>query len=113
LPAKKLLAWLELREGKFHDWTARYGRANEHNGRVPRDAWLEDEEKRAIIEFHGRYPLEGYRRLTFMMLDRDVAAVSPASVYRVLKQAGCLGRLGNPRADDRVRRGTLQSGAVA
>ena len=98
MPAKKLLAWLELREGKFHDWTARYGRANEHNGRVPRDSWLEDEEKRAIVEFHGQYPLEGYRRLTFMMLDRDVAAVSPASVYRVLKQAGCLGRRGFARS---------------
>jgi putative transposase len=30
--------------------------------------------------------------LTFMMLDDDVVAVSPASVYRVLKQAGRLDR---------------------
>ena len=29
-----------------------------------------------------------------MMLDQDVVAVSPASVYRVLKQAGCLSRRG-------------------
>jgi transposase InsO family protein len=58
---------------------------------VPRDHWLEETEKRAIIDFHGQYPLEGYRRLTFMMLDRDVVAVSPASVYRVLKGAGLLG----------------------
>jgi putative transposase len=36
--------------------------------------------------------LEGYRRLTFMMLDQDVVAVSPASVWRVLKQAGLLSR---------------------
>jgi hypothetical protein len=35
--------------------------------------------------------LEGYRRLTFMMLDADVVAVSPASVWRVLHQAGRLG----------------------
>lgn len=34
------------------------------------------------------YPLEGYRRLAFMMLDADVVAVSPSSGYRVLKQAG-------------------------
>jgi putative transposase len=33
-------------------------------------------------------PLEGYRRLTFMMLDADVVAVSPSSVWRVLGQ-GC------------------------
>jgi transposase InsO family protein len=37
-------------------------------------------------------PLEGYRRLTFMMLDADVVAVSPASVWRVLKQARLLSR---------------------
>ena len=53
---------------------------NEHNGWVPRDFWLEPWEKEAIIEFHLKNPLEGYRRLTFMMLDADVVAVSPASV---------------------------------
>lgn len=63
---------------------------NEHNAWVPRDHWLEPEEKKAILDFHAQYPFEGYRRLTFMMLDRDVAAVSPASVYRVLKKAGVL-----------------------
>jgi putative transposase len=59
---------------------------------VPRDHWLLDDEKRAIIGFHDRFPLEGYRRLTFMMIDRDVAAASPASVYRVLAGAGLLDR---------------------
>ena len=34
--------------------------------------------------------LEGYRRLTFMMLDADQVACSPASTYRVLKAAGLL-----------------------
>jgi hypothetical protein len=34
--------------------------------------------------------MEGYRRMTFMMLDDDVVACSPASVYRVLKKAGLL-----------------------
>ncbi len=46
----------------------------------------------AIIDFQQKNPLEGYRRLTFMMLDADVVAVSPASVWRVLKQAGLLSR---------------------
>jgi hypothetical protein len=43
---------------------------------VPRDFWLEDWEKAAIITFHAFYRLEGYRRLTYMMLDADVVAVS-------------------------------------
>ena len=53
---------------------------------------MEPWEKEAIIGFHLNNPLEGYRRLTFMMLDADIVAVSPASVWRVLKQAGLLSR---------------------
>jgi putative transposase len=79
-----------LAASKFHDWRTRYGQANKHNAHVPRDGWLEDWEKQAIINFHGQYPLEGYRCLAFMMLDRDIVAVSPSSVYRVLKEAGLI-----------------------
>ena len=86
------IAWLGVTVSKFYDWRQRYGRVNEHNGWVPRDFWLETWEKEAIIRFHVNNPLEGYRRLTFMMLDQDVVAVSPASVWRVLKQAGLLSR---------------------
>ncbi len=59
---------------------------------MPRDHWLLDEEKRKIIAFHERFPLEGYRRLTFMMIDQEVVAASPSSVYRVLAGAGLLDR---------------------
>ena len=87
-----MVTWIGLSSSKYHDWQSRYGKVNEHNALVPRDHWLEDAEKQAIVEFHGRYPLEGYRRLTFMMLDRDIVAVSPSSVYRVLRDAGLLRR---------------------
>ena len=83
---------MELGASKYHQWKDRYGKANEHNAEVPRDWWLEDWEKAAILNFHDRHPLAGYRRLTFMMLDDDVVAVSPSSVYRVLKSAGRLDR---------------------
>jgi putative transposase len=86
------LLWLGLATSKWHSWKQRYGKANEHNAWIPRDHWLEPEEKQAIIDFHALFPLEGYRRLTFMMLDQDVAACSPSSVYRVLKDAGLLDR---------------------
>src|SRR5207237_2834017 len=46
--------------------------------------------KRKIIAFAYDHPLEGYRPLTFMMLDADVAAGSRTSVWRVLHQAGIL-----------------------
>jgi putative transposase len=84
--------WLGIGVSKFYDWRQRYGRVNEHNGWIPRDFWLEPWEKEAIIGFHLKNPLEGYRRLTFMMLDAEVVAVSPASVWRVLRQAGLLSR---------------------
>ena len=78
----RFIAWLGVAASKFYDWRQRYGCVNEHNGWVPRDFWLEPWEKEAIIEFHGKNPLEGYRRLTFMMLDANVVAVSPASIWR-------------------------------
>jgi putative transposase len=77
---------------KFYNWRQRYGRVNEHSGWVPRDFWLQPWEKEAIIGFHRKNPLEGYRRLTFMMLDHDVVAVSPASVWGVLQQVRLLSR---------------------
>ena len=90
IPACRLLAWVGLGASKFHDWKHRFGKVNEHNALVPRDHWLTDDEKDHIRTFARAHPLEGYRRLTFMMLDADVVACSPASVYRVLKAAGLL-----------------------
>lgn len=87
-----LLLWLGLARSKWYNWKSRYGKVNEHNAWVPRDHWLQEWEKQAIVEFHEQYPLEGYRRLTFMMLDAGVVAASPSSVYRVLKAAGVLER---------------------
>jgi putative transposase len=95
IPAGRFIGWLGITPSKFHDWRNRYGKVNEHNAWIPRDWWLEDAEKQAIIRFSFEYPLEGYRRLAFMMLDRDVVAASPSSVYRVLKAAGRIGRSTN------------------
>lgn len=97
LPAERVIRWIGVSRGKFYDWRKRYGRVNEHNGLVPRDHWITEEERRRILEFHELFPLEGYRRLTFMMLDRDVVAVSPSTTWRVLSRAGLLD-LWNKRA---------------
>jgi transposase InsO family protein len=82
--------WIGIATSKFHDWKLRFGKVNEHNAWVPRDHWLTEDEKDRIRVFARQHPLEGYRRMTFMMLDADVVAASPASVYRVLKAAGLL-----------------------
>lgn len=92
LSQTKFVAWIGINGSKFWDWKLRYGKVNESNAKVPRDWWLEEWEKEAIRLFAMEHPLDGYRRLTFMMLDRDIVAVSPSSVYRVLKGAGLLDR---------------------
>jgi putative transposase len=84
------LPWISIGASKFHDWKHRFGKVNEHNAWVPRDHWLTADEKERIRCFARAHPFEGYRRLTFMMLDADDVACSPASVYRVLKHAGLL-----------------------
>jgi len=90
--AGRFIVWLDITANKFYDWRERYGKVNEHNGWVPRDFWLEDWEKQAIIGFHLKNPLEGYRRLTLMMLDADIVAVSPTSVWRVSGRAGLISK---------------------
>jgi transposase InsO family protein len=92
IPAKQILRWMKVSEGTFYNWRQRYGKVNEHNGWIPRDHWLEEWEKRAILDFYWDHPLEGYRRLTYMMLDANVVAASATSVYRVLKRAGVMNR---------------------
>jgi len=92
LAVDRMLKCLDLSAGKFYDWRSRYGQINQHNAKVPRDFWLEEWEKQAILDYQAQYPLEGYRRLTYMMIDADVVAVSPSSVFRVLRQADRLRR---------------------
>jgi putative transposase len=92
LATTRVVDWIGLGRAKFYTWRRRYGCVNEHNAWVPRDTWLESWEKQAIVAYHNDHPLEGYRRLTYMMLDANVVAASASSVYRVLKQAGLLQR---------------------
>lgn len=87
-----VVARLALAPTQFYRWAARYGRGNTHNGRIPREHWLTPAERQAILDYHAAHAPEGYRRLAFMMLDADVVAVCPATVYRVLKAAGVLDR---------------------
>ena len=86
-----LVGWIGVARGKFFDWQRRYGRANGHNSSIPRDHWLESSERHAIIEYFKSHPLDGCR-LAFMMIDDDVAAVSPATVVA----PSCTGKSARP-----------------
>jgi len=68
--------------------TAGYGKVNEHNAPVPRDFWLEEREREAALAFYHHNPLEGYRRLTFIMLDQNIFAISPTITWRIFRRPG-------------------------
>ncbi len=92
IKAGKIVNHIGITRSKYYDWRHRYGKTNEHNAWIPRDFYLTDREKWAIIAYYNTHLLEGYRRLTYMMMDDDIVAVSPSSVYRVLVNAGLLRR---------------------
>jgi len=87
-----MVTWMGISRSKFYNGRQRYGRVNTHNGWIPRDFWLTEAERQAIIAYWHDHPLDGYRRLTYMMMDADSVAVSPATTYRVLSNAGLLKR---------------------
>ena len=57
-------------------------------GWILRDDWLTDDEQRAIIKFHCDRPLEGCRRLTWMMTDAGIVTSSPGTRGNVLCPRG-------------------------
>jgi putative transposase len=84
---------LGIHRAKFYDWELRYGKVNQHNGLVPRDHQLLPQEREAIIKgFHETCPYEGYRSLTYTLMDSDTVAASPATVYRILREEGLITR---------------------
>lgn len=88
--------WLVCKLGvgasKFYSWHDRYGKDNDHNGKMPRDYWVQDWEKHKVIDFYLQHQTDGYRRVSYMLLDQDIVAVSPATTYRILSNAGLLKR---------------------
>lgn len=81
-----------ISSSKYYQWKERIGLGNQHNSPQPKAGWLLDWERKAIIAFAQNNPTQGYRRLTYMMIDQDVVCCSPSSVYRVLKRAGLLNK---------------------
>jgi len=49
----QLLGWTDITRGRFYEWKKRYGKANEHNGKIPRDHWIEPWEGQAMIPNPG------------------------------------------------------------
>ena len=98
IAAGEFIRRIGIARSKYYNWKHRYGKVNEHNAWIPRDFWLTEFERQAIINYYHDNPLEGYRRLCYMMIDADIAAVSPSSVYRVLSNAGLLNKFNGKKS---------------
>jgi transposase InsO family protein len=91
-----MLRIIGLVEQKFYEWKSKYGEPFKHNGKQPKDFWLSDEEKAAIIEYARNHSESGYRRMCYEMMDADVVAVSPTTVFRILRDNDLLNRFPRP-----------------
>lgn len=99
IPITKLLETLELPKVKYYRWLKRSGSKNLHNGQIPKTHWLTPKEVEAVISYakehyttNDFFLRDGYRRLAYAMLDKDVVAASPSSIYRILKKEGLLNK---------------------
>ena len=99
IPLKRLLGTIGLSKVKYHRWKKRQGIPNNHNGSIPKKHWLTPEEIELIKEYamdhyseNDYYLRDGYRRITYKMMDLDIVAVSPSTVYRILRQSNLLNK---------------------
>ena len=91
---RRILHHLGLSKARYRDWTRRAATATLADRRpvAPMRDGILTEEKEAVIAYALAHPKEGYRRLTWQMVDADVAYLSESSVYRVLRDADLLAR---------------------
>lgn len=93
LPLAILLSGAGVSKRTWADWQKRKNDKTLHNGQIPKAHWLLPEETEAIVHYAEHRidkKLQGYRRLTWMMIDENIVYASPSSVYRVLKEHNLL-----------------------
>jgi transposase InsO family protein len=91
---QRILTLLGLSKARYRAWRKRAA-ASALTDRRPIapacDAVL-PEEKAAVLAYALAHPKDGYRRLTWQMIDADIAYLSESSVYRILRDAELLAR---------------------
>lgn len=113
----RILAMLKLSKNKFYLWsnnangtcynsTCGNARSSFNNlfNNLPKSNRITPEEKNLVIDYvnnsihqsiqerAGLFLRNGYRRIAYEIINKDIAFVSPASVYRILKAEGLLNR---------------------
>ena len=104
-PIKKSLAVLNLPARTYHRWTRLSGKKPRPEVLVSKGHWILPEEREKIGTFKRQHPTVGGVRLAYMMLDQGVVAVSPSTVFRVLREAGLGSRWTLPEGRKASRQG--------
>jgi transposase InsO family protein len=87
IPVRRLLSWWGISRSTFYGW----GLQVPTPSRRYNAATVLPEEEQAVIEFRSRHREVGYRKLTWLMNDSDVVALSEPAVYKVLSKHNLLG----------------------
>jgi transposase InsO family protein len=97
-PLSWILAEMGLTRSVYYDWLekAKTGSLADRVV-VPRSPLVAlPEETEAAVAYAKAHPREGYRRLTWMMVDADVVYLTPSTVYRILDRYDLLYRWKRP-----------------
>lgn len=95
ISVRDALQQLGIGHTTYYRWAARAetGRLTDDRARRPRCSLPPTPEECATVcEFARAHPLLGYKRLTWAMVDQDVAYLRPGQVYQALQQANLLAR---------------------
>jgi putative transposase len=93
-----VLSELGLTRSVYYDWLERQKEGTlADRVVVPRSALAAlPEEVEATVGYAKAKPREGYRRLTWMMVDGDIVYLTPSTVYRILDRHDLLYRWKSP-----------------
>lgn len=86
IPEYKLLKIVDLSPSKFSNW--KKGVNPKPKRIIPKIHYSTPEERQKVIEFKREHMNLGYRLLAWIMVDLNIVALSPSTVYRILKKAG-------------------------
>lgn len=91
---RRILHHLGLTKARYREWMKRAAAEQLADRRpvAPACDAILPEEKAAVLTYALAHPTDGYRRLTWQMVDADVAYLSESSVYRILHDANLLAR---------------------
>lgn len=107
-PVNSSLDVIGLPRASYFRWAREGCKGERKESPTPKSHWILEWEAEQVILYKRKHPEIGYRRLAWMMVDGDIVAISPSSVYRVLQRAGLSGRWVTPPGKKAHRKGFIQ-----